>query len=155
MVSLHCASIAAVLFCLIENIMLYYPIRQIKVWKTELWGIRNHWGDINVKVYLPGLTDDLHAHSFHVLVPARSVEALTFCSWRHLFFYCWSHLSCYASVLYSLEHTLLEDGFKAQASCQPGFQRKVFHTAWSKTTKWNLMSKWIIMKKEVSCQASD
>lgn len=38
-VSLHCASIAAVLFCLTENTILYHPIGQIKVWKTELWEI--------------------------------------------------------------------------------------------------------------------
>lgn len=159
MVSLYGASIAAVLLCLTENMVLYHPIGQIKAWKTELWGIPNRWGGINIKVYLPDLTI-----SSCPLLPNASPsqvngsKALTFCSWneKHLFCYCRSHLSCYASVLYSLWSTnCLRVIFKAQASCQSGFQRKVFHTAWSKTSKWNLISKWIIMKKEVSCQASD
>jgi len=46
----------------------------------------------------------LHSCSFQKLVMARSVGALTFCSWSkwQLFLYCRSHLSCCTSVLYSL-----------------------------------------------------
>lgn len=50
--------------------ILYHPIGQMKVWKTELVGIPNHWGGINVKVYLPDLTD-LHARFFQMLIPSQ------------------------------------------------------------------------------------